>query len=217
MPDSSPARQRRKAERPQELLEAALALFVDKGLAATRMDDVARQAGVSKGTLYLYYASKEELFKAVVRHSLGGVIDEGLGIVDSWNGPTAELLHQLAQTWWQRIEASGASGLFKLVVSEVGNIPELAEFYVREVLVPTHELLGRAIRRGIEGGEFRAVDVNDVVHGLIAPAQFLALYRYCVGGSPHNPYPLNPGTYMKTQIDLLLHGLMAPPADRAVS
>ncbi len=203
-------RQRRKAERPQELLDAALAQFVDKGFTATRMDDVARAAGVSKGTLYLYYSSKDELFKAVVRHSLVEVLVEGGELVDRWSGPTSDLLHNLAHTWWARVGNSKASGIFKLVISEVGNMPELAQFYVDEVITPTHLLLGRAIERGMAQGEFRRVDVVAVVHALMATVQFLVIYPLCTGRSQRNPFPLDTETFMRTQIDLLLHGLEVP-------
>lgn len=203
----SPPRQRRKAERPQELLDAALAQFVSKGLAATRMDDVARAAGVSKGTLYLYYASKDDLFKAVVRNSLVEVLAEGSELVDRWNGPTSELLHNLAHTWWARVGGSKAAGIFKLVIAEVGNMPELAQFYLDEVITPTHQLLGRAIERGMVLGEFRRMDVISVVHALMATVQFLVIYPLCTGRIEPNPFPLEPESFMKTQIDLLLHGL----------
>ncbi len=208
--DAHPApapRQRRKAERPQELLDAALAQFVDKGLAATRMDDVASAAGVSKGTLYLYYAGKEELFKAVVRNALVEVLAEGAELVDRWEGPTSELLHNLAHTWWARVGASKASGIFKLVVAEVGNMPELAQFYVDEVITPTHHLLGRAIERGMSRGEFRRMDVMAVVHALMATVQFMVIYPLCTGRSERNPFPLDTKSFMTTQIELLLRGL----------
>lgn len=211
-PTSPPLRQRRKAARPQELLDAALSLFVSKGFAATRMDDVARQAGVSKGTLYLYYASKDDLFKAVVRNSLGLVIAKGSDMVDHWEGHTSELLYQLAHTWWSHVGSYEVSGIFKLVIAEVGNLPELAQFYVDEVIRPTHELLGKAVTRGVERGEFRPLNVNDVVHALVAPAQFLALYQHCTARSTYNPFPLNTDTFMTTQFELLLRGLeIAPP------
>lgn len=206
-PAPPPARQRRKAERPQELLDAALAQFVSKGLAATRMDDVARQAGVSKGTLYLYYPSKDELFKAVVRNSVVTVLTEGSDIVDRFEGPTSELLHILMHTWWSRIGNSKASGIFKLVVADVGNMPELAQFYLDEVVAPTHQLLSRAVERGVARGEFRPINVKAVVQSMMAAAQFLMLYPYCAGSVPHNPFPLDADAFMKTQIELLLHGL----------
>src|SRR5215218_8282565 len=92
-------RQRRKEARPQELLEAALALFVEKGFAATRAEEVAQRAGVSKGTLYLYYPSKEELFKAVVRQSLAALIAEGMELVQQHEGNSSSLLELLLNTW----------------------------------------------------------------------------------------------------------------------
>lgn len=200
-------RQRRKAARPHELLEAALTLFVEKGLAATRAEEVAKLAGVSKGTLYLYYPSKDELFKAVVRANLTQVIAEGQELVDQFAGPTSELLHKLAHTWWQRVGASKASGLLVLIMAEARNFPELAQFYVDEVVAPTHALLARAIQRGIDRGEFREMDVTSVVYALIAPVQFLVLYTQCTSVCAVNPVPLDPERFMTTQIELLLRGL----------
>ena len=119
----APARQRRKAERPQQLLEAAYTLFTTRGLAATRTEDVAQLAGVSKGTLFRYYPSKDELFKAVIRHYLVEVIDASRDLSDQWQGGTDDLLKMLAHTWWQRFGQSHAAGIFKLIVAEVGNMP----------------------------------------------------------------------------------------------
>jgi TetR/AcrR family transcriptional regulator len=209
-----PTRQRRKAERPQQLLDAALALFTSKGLAATRAEDVAQLAGVSKGTLYRYFDSKEELFKAVVRQCLGDVIAEGSELADHWQGSTGDLLKVLAHTWWTRVEESKASGIFKLIISEVGNLPELSQFYVDEVIMPTHQMLTKVITRGMERGEFRPLDAASVVHALMATAQFLVLFPQCTAACQHNPVPLDPDHFMNTQIELLLRGLQVQP-DRA--
>src|SRR5688500_13032654 len=103
-------RQRRKEARPQELLEAALALFVEKGFAATRAEEVAQRAGVSKGTLYLYYPSKEELFKAVVRQNLSARIADTAQQVQAWSGQMGPLLENLLVQWWQQTYASPAAG-----------------------------------------------------------------------------------------------------------
>jgi TetR/AcrR family transcriptional regulator len=208
-----PTRQRRKAERPQQLLDAALALFTSKGLAATRAEDVAQLAGVSKGTLYRYFESKEELFKAVVRQCLGDVIAEGSELTDLWQGSTGDLLKVLAHTWWSRVEESKASGIFKLIIAEVGNLPELSQFYVDEVIVPTHEMLTRVITRGMQQGEFRQLDATSVVHALMATAQFLVLFPQCTAACQHNPVPLDPEHFMNTQIELLLSGLQVRTAD----
>jgi TetR/AcrR family transcriptional regulator len=206
-----PTRQRRKAERPQQLLDAALALFTSKGLAATRAEDVAQLAGVSKGTLYRYFDSKEELFKAVVRQCLGDVIAEGSELTDHWQGSTGDLLKVLAHTWWSRVEESKASGIFKLIIAEVGNLPELSQFYVDEVIVPTHQMLTKVITRGMERGEFRPLDATSVVHALMATAQFLVLFPQCTAACQHNPVPLDPDHFMNTQIELLLCGLQVHP------
>ncbi|MFT3856235.1 MAG: TetR/AcrR family transcriptional regulator [Aquabacterium sp.] len=206
-PPSPPSRQRRKADRPHELLEAALTLFVEKGLAATRQEEVARLAGVSKGTLYLYYPSKDELFKAVITAYLTHVLVEGSEIVDQYEGPTSDLVRRLAHTWWARVGSSKAAGLLVLIMSEAATFPELVQFYVDEVVAPSHALLARVVQRGIDRGEFRAMDVTSVVHALIAPMQFLILYRQCTAVCTHNPVPLDPAQFMDTQIDLLLRGL----------
>ncbi len=121
-PATGPAsvRQRRKEARPQELLDAALELFVERGFATTRAEDVAARAGVSKGTLYLYYPSKEELLKAVVRENLGALIREGADLADGFEGDTQALLSLLMHTWWERIGETPASGIFKIILTEMG-------------------------------------------------------------------------------------------------
>src|SRR5437762_5286045 len=130
------ARQRRKEARPQELLDAALELCVEKGFSATRSEEVAVRAGVAKGTLYLYFPSKEDLLKAVVRENLGALIAEGADIAGHFEGSTQELLVLLMQTWWERVGNTQASGIFKIIITEMGNFPDFALFYLKEVMEP---------------------------------------------------------------------------------
>ena len=202
---------RRKEARPGELVNAALELFVEKGFAATRAEEVAKLAGVSKGTLYLYYPSKDELFKAVIQAYLTQVLVEGGEIADQFTGPTSELMHILAHTWWARVGESKAAGLLVLIMAEANKFPELAQFYVNEVVAPSHALLARVVQRGIDRGEYRPMDVTSVVHALIAPMQFLILYRQCTSVCAVNPVPLDPEAFMNTQIELLLRGLEVRP------
>ncbi len=204
-------RQRRKAARPQELLDAALSLFVSKGLAATRAEDVARLAGVSKGTLYLYYPSKDELFKAVVRAHLTDVIVVGEDMLQRHQGSASELLHALALTWWTKVASSNAAGLLVLMLSEAKNFPELAQFYVDEVVAPSHALVARAIQYGIDRGEFRPMNVMTAVQGLVAPLQFLVIYQECTSVCAVDTTPMRPEFFIREQIDLLLHGIEARP------
>lgn len=209
-------RQRRKEARPHELLEAALDLFVEKGYAATRSEEVAKRAGVSKGTLYLYYPSKEELFKAVVRQSLTPIIAAGADIVGNFTGSTPELLVRLMTTWWDNVGTTRASGIFKLMLAEACNFPDLTRFYLDEVVIPSRQLLVRALQRGIDRGEFRAMNVDEVAHALIAPVQYLVLHQHSIGACGFHEVDICPQSFMATQIDLFLCGLMRPESAQHV-
>ncbi len=209
MPSLSPPplRQRRKQDRPQELLNAALELFAQKGFSATRSEEVASRAGVSKGTLYLYFPSKEELFKAVVRTNISALIAEGQQIADQFEGPSAQLLRLLMHTWWQRVGDTPAGGIFKIIIAEVRNFPELAQFYTDEVVLPAHRLIAGTLQRGIDRGEFRPVPLHEATHTLIAPLLFQALHKHSIGACPVLGPDMNPTLLLDTQIDLMLHGL----------
>jgi len=113
------------------LLDAALALFVERGFAATRMDDVAQRAGVSKGTVYLYWSAKEELLRAVILRFLGGHLLAGALAIQNHDGKASDLLRHIFVDWWIAIIDSPTSGVFKLMLAEARNFPEIAAFYRR--------------------------------------------------------------------------------------
>jgi AcrR family transcriptional regulator len=201
--------QRRKEARPAELLAAALACFKERGFAATRLDDVAAQAGVTKGTIYLYYPSKEELFKAVVRGELVPNIERLEAALDE-PGPTAALLERLFTVWAQHVVPSPISVIPKLVIAEASNFPELARFYLETVVHRVLRLVAAVLDRGIAGGEFRPVDVEHVVYCVLGPLLFTALWQHSLG--PHDDRPLDVQAVCSAYLDLLLHGLqMSPP------
>jgi AcrR family transcriptional regulator len=211
----APARQRRKDARPAELLDAALALFVEKGFALTRAEEVAARAGVSKGTLYLYYASKEELLKAVIRERLSAEIEAGAEQVERYAGPTAELMRQVLIPWWQRLLDSPTSGVFKLVITEVRNFPDIAEFYAREVIEPGTRLIARILERGIARGEFRAVDVPTAVHSLVLPMIMLCLHKHTLSACGCTPRGIEPARFIRDHVELMLQGLLVQPPPAA--
>jgi AcrR family transcriptional regulator len=212
LPSPAPLRQRRKEARPQELLDAALELFVEKGFAATRAEQVAQRAGVSKGTLYLYYPSKEELFKAVVRHNLGRLIAEGQEAVAQFQGSSSDLLAKLMDAWWQRVGSTPAAGIHKIVLAEVRNFPELAQFYADEVIVPADRLFSSAVQRGIERGEFRVLPLHEAAHALMAPMIYMALHRHSIGACPvHGADAPDPRRMLQVHLDLVLRGLEVRP------
>ena len=204
-------RERRKEARPGELLEAALDLFVEKGFAATRVDEVAARAGVSKGTLFLYFPSKEELFKAVVRQNIAGRFEEWRDELDSFVGTTSDLLRYCYQVWWECIGATKASGITKLMFSEAQNFPEITEFYQQEVILPGQMLIRRIVERGIERGEFRPVPLDYIVHVVLAPMIFLMMWKHSVGACILDSLGLRPELYIDAQIDNVLNGLLVRP------
>jgi AcrR family transcriptional regulator len=207
---STPRWERRKEARPAELLSAALDLFVEKGYAGTRLEDVAKRAKVSKGTLYLYFANKEELFKAVVRESVVAVISATAEQAAAFEGSSEGLLRGLVQTWWTEFGNARAGGISKLMVAESGNFPEIARFFLDEVIEPWHALLGHTVARGIARGEFRPVDVPLYVRVLSSPLVMLTLWKHSFG--PCSAQPIDADAYLGTVLDAHLAALRPPAA-----
>jgi len=202
---------RRKEERPGELLEAALDLFVEHGFAATRVDDVAARAGVSKGTLFLYFSSKEELFKAVVRDNISGRFKLWDAEFETFAGNTPEMLRYAMNVWWAKLGGTKASGITKLMMSEARNFPVLANFYQDEVIRPGKELIRRILQRGVERGEFRAINIEYSVYSVLAPMMFLTLWKHSMGACADQNFELVPEQYLAAQLDTLLYGLCPKP------
>lgn len=203
---TEPRFERRKDARPGEILAAALELFVERGFAATRLEDVAQRAGVSKGTVYLYFDGKEELFKAVVRSGIVRAIEEAEQTVAGYQGSSAELLRALVAGWWQYIGSTKLSGIPKLMISEAQNFPELARFYYAEVIQRGSRLFETAIGRGIARGEFRPVNVDHTVRAVMAPLIMRTILQHsflpCAGGDSFDA-----PAYFDSMLDLVLNGL----------
>ncbi len=210
-------RTRRKEERPGELLDAALDLFVEKGFAATRAEEVARRAGVSKGTLFLYFSSKEELFKAVVRHNLSGQFPQWNAQVDAWTGSTADMLRELYRSWWAAVGTTKASGIPKLIMAEAGNFPEIAAFYQKEVIEPGNALIRRVLERGVARKEFRPLDMAYAPYSVLAPMIFLMMWKHSMAACMNETLgqQFDPERYLEQQAQNLLAGLCQPDAPAA--
>lgn len=206
--DTKPRWERRKDARPQELLAAALDLFVEKGFASTRLEDVARRAGVSKGTLYLYFTNKEELFKAVVRENIVPALGEAEDMISTFEGHSAELLRCVIMGWWEKVGATQASGIIKLVMAEAGNFPDLAQFYQEEVIARSTRMMEGMFERGVSRGEFRAMDVPVMTQVLIAPMLMLITWKHSIG--PCDGGQLDPMAFIASFLDMALHGLLPP-------
>lgn len=201
---ASEPRRRHKEARPSELTAAALALFVEKGYAATRLDDVAARAGVSKGTLYLYFNSKEALFKAVVEESIVPTLSAAEAQVASYQGPITELLRELLFGWWAMYDQRGLTGVVKLIHAEANNFPEVARYCHDTVIVRARSLVRSILECGIARGEFVAVDIESAVDVAFAPMLMLMIWRHSL---PLHGREIDPQAYLRTHYEFLLRAL----------
>jgi AcrR family transcriptional regulator len=204
-PAESARWRRRKEARPQEILDAALAVFAQKGFSAARMEDISRRAGVTKGTIYLYFESKEALFKALVRESLAPTIQGVIERAQAYDGPSRDLLVLVLSTVGGFIRTSDRVVLPKIVIAEAGNFPELVRFYREEVIDKGLRLLETIVARGIARGEFRKVDPAHVARLCIAPILLAAFWRITFAPLDREPYDYE--GLISTHIDTLLRGI----------
>src|SRR5205085_2873344 len=177
-PSSQEPRWRRlPEERPQQIIDAALAIFGDRGLAAARLEDIAKRAGLSKGTIYLYFPNKEELFREMVRHTVISQLEEREQTLLSASGSATDVLKQFMRGYWKFIRSSQFAPLFRLVHAEIHNFPDLASFYAEEVVSRGHRLIATLVSRGVESGEFR--DVDPMVAARMLAATFVLHGVWC--------------------------------------
>jgi AcrR family transcriptional regulator len=196
-------RQRRKDARPAEILAAALDSFAHRGFATTRMEDVARAAGIAKGTLYLYYPTKEDLFRALVRDVIGARLDAASLELAS-GAKAASLLRQFAGMFLTVID-SDLSAIPKLIMTEAGNFPGIARFYADEVVARAHALLEGVLARGVASGEFRDIGAGVLTPIFVGPLLMLALWKHSLG--PHSDIAFDPARVVHAHVETLLRGL----------
>ncbi|MGD0864077.1 MAG: TetR/AcrR family transcriptional regulator [Rhizomicrobium sp.] len=196
---------RRKEARPQEILEAALMVFAEKGYASARMDDIAARAGVTKGTIYLYFDNKEAVFKTLVRDSIGDTLARVVEAAERFEGSASDLLRLMLRTIGQFVRTSDRVVLPKIVIGELGNFPELMRFYREEVVEKGLAALGSVISRGVARGEFRDVAPEHAARLCIAPILLAAVWRTTFARIDSETYDLE--GLIETHIDVLLRGL----------
>jgi AcrR family transcriptional regulator len=206
--DSPRQRRRRKDARPDEILAAAFEEFATRGYAATRLDDVARRAGVAKGTIYLYFAGKEQLFQAVVRRAVVPQLDrlERQALAES--GPVEAFLRGPFIRLQLHLLQSDLRRLVRVLLTEGPLFPELTAFYYHEVIARGLAMLRALIARGVERGEFRATALGELPQPLLASTVLALLWESLFG----HLHPLDTERLLETHISLLLDGLKAPHA-----
>lgn len=172
-----PKWRRRKDARPAEIVAAAFAVFGEKGFAAARLDEIARRAGVSKGALYLYFETKEDLFRAVVREAVAPNIAAIAALAESWPGSFADLARTMLPRAAQLLENGGAGKVAKMVIGESRNFPELARHWHAEVITPSLGVLSGRIARAQAQGEIRPGEPRYFAFSLIGPMLMGTIWR----------------------------------------
>jgi AcrR family transcriptional regulator len=195
-------RRRRKDERPSEILAAALDEFAEKGFAAARLEDVARRAGIAKGTIYLYYASKHELFRSVVRRLLP-CYDEIERMVLEYPGSTDAMLRGPFLDVQRHLLQSDLPRLLSVLLTEGQRIPDLLEFYYREALTPALDVARTIIQRGVERGEFRETALVELPQPLIAGVLTAVVWQSLLG----KLHPVDSGRLLETHMNCWMASL----------
>lgn len=196
---------RRKEARPGELIDAALDLFVERGFAATKMEDIARRAGVTKGTAYLYFPNKEELFRAAIRDSLLPRLAEGEDLLARDFDNAWERLKAIVRHWWSLLSEPRVAGIPKLMCAECGNFPELAGYYKREVIDRAIALIHQAIAIGVRERRFRVEDPEYTTKVVVAPLVMSMLWQHSFARYEDEPTDLE--RFLDAYFSLLQRGL----------
>ncbi|MFM7230971.1 MAG: TetR/AcrR family transcriptional regulator [bacterium] len=205
----APRWRRRKEARPAEILEAALELFVQRGFAGARLEDIAHRANCTKSTIFLYYAGKAELFKATVRHAMVPMLEAAEHSIDDHQGSHRELLVQLLRQRWSLMVETPLSGLTKLMYSEAAEFPDLARFYHDEVMIRSLGVIERVLAEGVVRGEFRPMDTRNVAPLALAPIMAAAMWRNSFGVTL--PTPVDFKGLADTAIAHFLRGIDVHP------
>lgn len=204
---------RRRAEaRPEEVLDAALALFVEKGFASTRVEDIASRAGLSKGAVYLYFPSKEAILEGLVQRAVVPIAANALGFLSNYTGDPRPVISSVLKMVAHQLTQPGTVAIPKLLIREMIHFPELASMYRREVLDRVLPVLEQLIRNGIAEGHFRPIDPQLTIRTIVGPIVLHMLMAEVFGIVPAE------GLAMEQLVDnhlaILFDGLSAPQSDR---
>ncbi len=203
---AEPRFKRRKEERPAEITQAALETFAEHGYAATRVDDVAKRAGVSKGLLYLYFKTKEELFKAVIRSVVVPRIDALQTAIDDTDLSTEDFLRGPFLEFIQKLPDSPARIVVRLLVTEGPKHPDLTAYYCDQVVSNGMDALRQLINRGVERGEIRRSRLDEFPQLLVAPVLVSIIWTTLF----QKHLPLDTDKLLETHIDLVLAAIKVP-------
>jgi AcrR family transcriptional regulator len=200
---------RRPDQRPEQILEAAFRVFGSRGLHRATLEEVARQAGISKGTIYLYFPSKAALFSAMLRARVNDFMPSVGAPGDGCASPIRDRLATLGRHLYRFFSSPAYLAIYRTVVSEAGEFPEAAAALYRDGILPANRRLAEVIHRGIAAGEFRAVDPLIAARAFAAMFQVFAISQELLGGK--RILPLSEARIVRTVTDVFLNGLRALP------
>lgn len=199
-----PRYQRRKEDRPQEITEAALQAFAEKGYAATRVEEVAKRAGVSKGLMYLYFKTKEELFKAVVKSVVVRRVDQLIGSIESTDLSSEDFIRGPLTSFLKQVPGSPVAIVIRLLISEGPRHPDLVDYYYDNVVSKGLAAITGFVERGVDRGEFRKSVVTELPQLFLAPVMLSIIWSIIF-----KTRELDTDKLIETQIDMLLTHIKA--------
>lgn len=205
-----PKFRRRAAARPDEVLNAALDLFIENGFAATRVEDIAKRAGISKGAVYLYFPSKEAILEALVRRAVVPVAEGAMAMVETYTGSVREAVTMVFSILAMRLAEPRLIAIPRLIMHEVSQFPELARMYREEVIERAKPALIALLEKGIASGELRAVDPELTVRSIVGPVALHVLMAEVFGIVPKGGLQLD--RLIANHLDILFEGLSADGA-----
>ena len=207
---------RRRAEaRPDEVLDAALDLFIEKGFASTRVEDIAKRAGISKGAVYLYFPSKEAILEGLVRRAILPLATHALGFIENYEGDPRLVLTMVMKMVAGKLAEPRLLAIPKIVMREVVHFPELAQMYRREVLDRVMPVVEGLIRNGIDAGYLRPVDPHLTIRSLIGPVLAHVLLAEIFDIMPEDGLAID--RLIDNHLTILLDGLSAPEGGKTWS
>jgi len=210
MDAGTPKFRRRKAERPEEIVRAALAVFAEKGFAAARLEEIARRAGVSKGAVYLYFETKEDIFRAVVERAIAPNLGAVKAMAAAHPGPLADLLGGVTVHIAQVVQNTPLGGVLKMVVGEAGNFPEIARVWHDELVSQALGAMTAAIAAAQARGEVKPGDPRTYALQFIAPLLVAVLWRETF--VPVGAEPFDLPAVMRQHVETLLRGMLTEGA-----
>ncbi len=205
-PSAAPKWRRRADARPSEIVQAAYQVFSEKGFASARLDDIARRAGVSKGALYLYFETKQDLFKAVVKDAVAPNIGTIEAFALGFPGPVEQLLRLMMPRIAELANQSGIGKVIKMVIGESGNFPEIARIWHDDVIAKGLGVLIKVIEQGQARGEIRAGDARQHALSIIGPLLTAVIFRETF--VPAGAKPFDIPSLMQQHLDNVLPGLL---------